>query len=45
VKTVEKHPQSLMGKLKIHDTAGLTRYAIDRGVIDSEVRLAVADLV
>lgn len=45
VKTVEKHRQSLMGKLKIHDTAGLTRYAIDRGVIDSEVRLAVADLV
>lgn len=31
VKTVEKHRQSLMGKLKIHDTAGLTRYAIDRG--------------
>jgi DNA-binding NarL/FixJ family response regulator len=45
VKTVEKHRQSLMKKLDIHDTAGLTRYAIDRGVIDSEVRVAVADQV
>ncbi|MDZ4403969.1 MAG: response regulator transcription factor [Prosthecobacter sp.] len=44
VKTVEKHRQNLMDKLNIHDTAGLTRYAIDRGVIDSEVRVAVADL-
>ena len=42
VKTVEKHRQSLMDKLNIHDTAGLTRYAIDRGFIDSEVRVAVA---
>lgn len=45
VKTVEKHRQNLMEKLHIHDTAGLTRYAIDRGVIDCEVRVAVADLV
>ncbi len=42
VKTVEKHRQSLMKKLRIHDIAGLTRYAIDRGVIDSEVRVAMA---
>lgn len=34
VKTVEKHRQQLMNKLHIHDTAGLTRYAISRGVIE-----------
>ena len=37
VKTVEKHRQSLMKKLDIHDTAGLTRYAIATGVIESSV--------
>jgi DNA-binding CsgD family transcriptional regulator len=31
VKTVEKHRQRLMEKLNIHDTAGLTRYAISGG--------------
>ncbi|HLF13474.1 MAG TPA: response regulator transcription factor [Bacteroidota bacterium] len=34
VKTVEKHRQRLMDKLGIHDIAGLTRYAISRGIID-----------
>jgi DNA-binding NarL/FixJ family response regulator len=33
IKTVEKHRQQLMDKLNIHDTAGLTRYAISSGVI------------
>jgi DNA-binding NarL/FixJ family response regulator len=33
VKTVEKHRQSAMNKLNIHDVAGLTRYAISRGLI------------
>jgi DNA-binding NarL/FixJ family response regulator len=33
IKTVEKHRQHLMDKLDIHDTAGLTRYAIETGVI------------
>jgi DNA-binding NarL/FixJ family response regulator len=32
-KTVEKHRQSLMTKLDIHDIAGLTRYAISRGIV------------
>ena len=45
VKTVEKHRQSLMRKLRIHDIAGLTRYAIDQGVIDSRVRGTVTDVV
>ena len=31
IKTVEKHRQHLMEKLNIHDTAGLTRYAISAG--------------
>lgn len=34
IKTVEKHRQSLMTKLGIHDVAGLTRYAISIGVIE-----------
>jgi DNA-binding NarL/FixJ family response regulator len=39
VKTVEKHRQHLMEKLKIHDTAGLTRHAIAAGVIESSVQV------
>lgn len=35
IKTVEKHRQQLMNKLNIHDIAGLTRYAISKGVIES----------
>ena len=41
IKTVEKHRQQLMDKLGIHDTAGLTRYAISAGVIESTVQLTV----
>ena len=41
IKTVEKHRQHLMSKLDIHDTAGLTRYAIAEGIIESGVRLAI----
>jgi DNA-binding NarL/FixJ family response regulator len=37
-KTVEKHRQQLMDKLNIHDTAGLTRYAIATGVIENRVQ-------
>jgi len=38
IKTVEKHRQHLMEKLNIHDTAGLTRYAISSGIIESSVQ-------
>ncbi len=31
IKTVEKHRQQLIDKLDIHDTAGLTRYAVEHG--------------
>lgn len=41
IKTVEKHRQHLMNKLNIHDTAGLTRYAIATGVIESHVQLTI----
>jgi DNA-binding NarL/FixJ family response regulator len=34
VKTVDKHRQQMMNKLGIHDTAGLTRYAISSGTIE-----------
>jgi len=36
IKTVEKHRQRIMHKLNIHDVAGLTRYAIARGIIESK---------
>ena len=41
VKTVEKHREHLMEKLDLHDTAGLTRYAISTGVIESSVQLTI----
>ena len=41
IKTVEKHRQSLMAKLKIHDTAGLTRYALAAGIIEGGVRFTI----
>jgi len=40
-KTVDKHRQNLMTKLDIHDIAGLTRYAIAEGIIESSVRLTI----
>src|SRR6185295_10339134 len=36
IKTVEKHREQLMRKLDIHDVAGLTRYAITNGIIETE---------
>ena len=41
IKTVEKHRDHLMRKLNIHDTAGLTRYAIAAGIIESSVQLTI----
>ena len=41
LKTVEKHREHLMEKLNIHDTAGLTRYAIGAGIIESSVQLTI----
>ncbi len=38
IKTVEKHRQALMDKLQVHDTAGLTRYAIAAGIIESSTQ-------
>ncbi len=32
VKTIENHRTRIMGKLEIHNVAGLTRYAISRGI-------------
>ena len=42
IKTVEKHREHLMQKLDIHNTAGLTRYAICAGVIDSGIQFAIS---
>lgn len=41
IKTVEKHRDHVMKKLNIHDTAGLTRYAIEAGIIESSVQLTI----
>ncbi len=41
MKTVEKHREHFMEKLDIHDTAGLTRYAIAAGIIESSVQLTI----
>ena len=41
IKTVEKHRNHLMYKLDIHDTAGLTRYAIGAGIIESSIQLTI----
>lgn len=43
IKTVEKHRQSLMKKLNIHDTAGLTRHAIAVGIIESNVQVTIIE--
>lgn len=41
IKTVEKHRDHLMRKLDIHDTAGLTRYAISAGIIENSVQVTI----
>ncbi|MDZ4743911.1 MAG: response regulator transcription factor [Verrucomicrobiota bacterium] len=41
IKTVEKHRSHLMEKLNIHETAGLTRYAITAGIISCDVSLTI----
>jgi DNA-binding NarL/FixJ family response regulator len=35
IKTVEKHRQGVMNKLNIHDAAGLTRYALTKGMVSA----------
>jgi DNA-binding NarL/FixJ family response regulator len=39
IKTVEKHRQKVMDKLNIHGTAGLTRYALESGIIETGAQL------
>jgi DNA-binding NarL/FixJ family response regulator len=41
IKTVEKHRQAVMNKLHIHDTAGLTRYAIAAGMVETPSQLTL----
>jgi len=43
IKTIEKHRDHLMSTLDIHDTAGLTRYAIATGIIESSVQLTIVE--
>lgn len=35
IKTIDKHRQRVMSKLDIHEIAGLTRYAISKGIIET----------
>lgn len=41
IKTVEKHRQQVMNKLNIHDVAGLTRYAISKGMVEKKVTTGI----
>jgi DNA-binding NarL/FixJ family response regulator len=41
IKTVEKHRQNMMEKLDIHDIAGLTRFAIAAGIIESSIQSTI----
>jgi len=41
IKTVEKHLRKVMETLNIHDPAGLTRYAITSGIIESSVQVTI----
>jgi DNA-binding NarL/FixJ family response regulator len=41
IKTVEKHRQQVMNKLHIHDVAGLTRYAISKGIVEGATPMLV----
>ena len=41
IKTVEKHRQQVMNKLNIHDVAGLTRYAISKGMVERTMPVGV----
>ncbi len=34
VKTVDRHRENIMRKLKLHRRAGLIRYAIEKGLIE-----------
>ena len=38
IKTVEKHRQSVMDKLGLHEIAGLTRYAVAKGLMNTPVQ-------
>jgi DNA-binding NarL/FixJ family response regulator len=40
IKTVEKHRENLMATLGIHETAGLTRYAISSGLVNGTMAAA-----
>src|SRR2546427_1425207 len=41
IKTVEKHRQQVMNKLHIRDVAGLTRYAVSKGIVERTLPTAV----
>ena len=39
IKTIEKHRQQVMNKLNIHEAAGLTRYALSKGMVGQHAPL------
>jgi DNA-binding CsgD family transcriptional regulator len=41
MKTIASHREPLMKKLNIHGIAGLTRRAIEAGIIESSVQLTI----
>jgi len=42
IKTVEKHRQGTMNKLDIHEVAGLTRYALAKGLVSAKAPVVAA---
>lgn len=42
IKTVEKHRQQVMNKLNIHEIAGLTRYALAHGYVESNPAISAS---
>ena len=45
IKTVEKHRQHVMERLNIHDIAGLTRYAIAKGIVEGKPTIDAEQVV
>ena len=41
-KTADKHRQHLKEKLNIHDIAGLTRYAMTKGIVENRVAVPLS---
>jgi DNA-binding NarL/FixJ family response regulator len=44
-KTINKHRQEIMNKLNIHNVAGLTRYAVSKGVVSRDLSMRLDGVI